>query len=291
MRKIYRNEDNVNVLDVISNQIPSIEPVDVAYIRRNGSTVPTTFKSYVNILDDKFYPVKSVKSDRYQELDHKGVFNKTFNELKGLNEDVSIYSLERNGDYSEVTMGFLIDKPFKLNQVPFEFNLKNPPSYTRNYKDDGDMFYPLVSVTNSFLNCSEVSFNLYRRICANGMLMGKVMNRNISFRHFGDIINRFNDETQKFIMSIFEKRFVDNIFETYNTKNTTKAEFGKFIGDNLGKRIQKDIEEDDTFVLPKEFTAWAGLQVLTYYTSNVIKNNQRGLHALKMYNNHFNGGV
>lgn len=271
----------------VLNSLPEIKKASVWFKPSDEDIlIDTPFKGFVNRFEDgKVIPVKVVKSKRYSELDHKKTFETVVKELEKMGEDLCMYKMRGNGDCSVITSSIIIEKPFSLNEVPFEFKLNTKPDYisSSSGEKNKDVFYPMVTITNSFLGCSEVTFDLFRSICANGIYMGKVLSKSVRFRHFGDVISEFNKSTEQFIVSIFEKRFINKIFDEYNKKTIEKEKFESFMGRNLGKRIAKEITEDLTFNLPSVFTAWIGLQVLTYYTSHKLKNQSRATTSMKAF--------
>jgi len=88
-------------------------------------------------------------------------------------------------------------------------------------------------------------------------------------------------------MELFEKRFIDRVFEKTNKKSITVDKFGKFLGETLGKRVEKEVVENKIFSLPKTISLWACLQILTYYTSHKIKDQYRVVNSQRRLINEF----
>lgn len=294
-RQIFKRDANVSP-EVMEVMLPTVHQVPVYFELEDKSMLKTASHGFINKFPDgKITPIRVVKSDRYSELDHTHTFNTVVSELKNLNEGLRMQSFSMNHDASLVRSSIVLDKAFNLDEVPVEFNMKNVPSYARNPFNDsndgfskgGDIFYPMISITNSFHGSSQVSFNLFRRICENGLMFGEVLNEKIAFRHFGDIQNEFNEKVQQFIMKIFEKRFIEKIFEKYNSVNMSKDEVQTFSEKNLGKRVAKEIGAGDGEfgTLQRQMTAWAFLQILTRYTTHNVKNYNVAQSALKNLNN------
>lgn len=283
-RQVF-NFDKAVAPDEILKQVPSIQKAKVLFeLEGSELAIETPFHGFVNKFEDgRIIPIKQVKSDRYQELDHRNTLSKVIDELGGFNENLKIQSYLANSEHSIIKTSIILDKPFSMEHVPFELNMHSLPSYVGSNEPKDDKFYPMITVTNSFLGCSEVSFNLFRLICSNGMLFGEVFKEKISFRHFGDVIGRFNEETGKFLMKIFEKRFIDKMFETYEKKQIKKDNFVEFMNENLGKRVGKEIEENERFALNKKFSSWIAFNVLTYYTTHLIKNYAKQVNSQKAF--------
>lgn len=284
---VFKIENKVSPSSIIKS-LPTIQKAEVLF-RSGDDTVTTPFNGFLNRFEDgSLIPVRAVKTNRYSELDHRYTFETVVRELERMKEELYVHRTSNNGDYSVVTNSIIMKKPFKLDEIPFEMNLKNRPKYALE-DEDSDTFYPMITITNSFLGCSEVNFDLYRSLCANGMYMGKVLNKSIRFRHFGEIVSDFNDSVESFISSIFEKKFINKIFEEYNSQTVDKEKFAGFMGNTLGKRIEKDITEDKTFTLRNEFSAWVGLQTLTYFTTHHIKNQEKSVMAMRDYVSNLEG--
>ncbi len=287
MSRLNRQVFNFNTAitpDEVLVNVPVIEKTKVLFELPSAQKIETPFHGYVNKFDDgRIIPIKQVKSDRYQELDHRATLTRVIDELKSFNENLKIQSYTANAEHSVLRTSIILDKPFTMEQVPFELNMPQTPSYVDSNKWKDDKFYPMITVTNSFLGCSEVSFNLFRLICSNGMLFGEVLREKLSFRHFGDVTERFNEETGKFLMKIFEKRFMDNIFSVYEKKQMKKDTFVKFMEQNLGKRVGKELEENERFALKKQFSSWVAFNILTYYTTFLIKNYAKQVNAQKNF--------
>lgn len=284
VREIFNFKKAISPDEVLL-KVPSIRKAKVLFeLEDSEIALSTPFHGYVNQFEDgRLIPIKQVKSDRYQELDHRNTLTKVITELKSFGEELKIQSYTANSEHSIIKTSIILDKPFSMEHIPFELNMPQTPSYVESTKWKDDKFYPMITVTNSFLGCSEVSFNLFRLICSNGLLFGEVFKEKIAFRHFGDVTERFNEETGKFLMKIFEKRFIDGFFETYEKKQIKKDTFVKFMDENLGKRVGKEIEENERFALKKQFSSWAALNILTYYTTHLIKNYAKQVRAQKNF--------
>lgn len=273
----------------ILDRLPEIVKAEVTF-KVEGKEIGTGFTGFVNKFnrdeeDARYLPIKQVKSIRYQELDHRVTVGKVLTELEAFKEELRLHQFTANAEYSVVKTAFILDKPFKLSHVPFEENFGNraPDYYTGEGDNKVDEFYPLITVVNSFLGCSTVSFNLYRRKCSNGLLFGEVFGRKIAFRHFGDVAERFNKETESFLSNIFEKRFVERVFEEYNAKEISKQDLVEFSGQTLGSRISKELNEGTgTFnQLPSTMSYWVALQIISWYTTHKVKDQYKAVNALK----------
>jgi len=282
----WKQGEGGKVKDLI---FPTLEKVSVLYNRDRAidlapedKIVRTGYNSFINVFDNgDISPIGTLKGNRYKEIGHKFILQQAEDTMASLGLNAELRSLNTDRIWSTIDADFLIDKPFTSEEVPWELTSIDQPEYDKKNKTKEDTYYPMVRVVNSFTGGSNVSFNLYRSRCENGMLFGVILNQKISFRHFGDVQKEVIDKTHEFIGDIFEKRMINNIFEKYESKEIPTRDFTKFIDVSLGKRAKTIVEENQIFNLSgkKVISMWVAWNILTYITSHLTRSRSRELYA------------
>lgn len=226
--------------------------------------------------DSEWTLIPTVKSRRYNYLHHREAAQHFVNYLESAlqnnGETPNVrYSVRFTDQYSKMIIHAIPDLTYTLDVEPFESSEVRTTYFKPEGNVDGDSFKPRITLINDFNGACTVEFGLFRNICSNGMVFGRVLRNILRFVHFDRRIQeKFVIETQNFMNHIFEQHFIQQIFNNLSQKETTKEELFQEIESNIGVRAKKAAEQQ--FDVPEVVNLWVAYNIITWILTHKIKN-------------------
>ena len=275
-------------LKTVENVIESIPPLriidnpTIKGLDQNNNMVTRDIENYRiaghEIMDNEgnmsFEPIRSMKSKRYNELAHPRSLQAVSDSLlnQGLQHGVWTNRFMKN--YGLMRTDILLEKQYRINENVFEKDLG--VSYNGGDVRNGDagLYQPLVRLSNSFYASSKLQFGLVRIICANGMMNIAGMT-SVSFHHL-DVraIRDFEEEAQKFLDSIFEEHYVENMIANFEGNEVTVETLLNWLTEKAGQRATaKAVDQFNLDSLSTmSINGWVATNIITWLTTHVVRN-------------------
>ena len=212
--------------------------------------------------------VVEVRKDSWKFVDHKDMYLAVGESLDKVGEPYHVHRHWGNPTHqiAEVIIdqGFKADELMSLGEADFkaEDRLSN----------EAGLYYPGVLVESNYWGGNTVSFNVYRALCTNGMMMGKILSKIISCKHTTASVSQFfGAELETFMTSLFEGRMMDKIFSGMD-KDLSTEKVIEFLQAEVGKRsVVAHIDDHPSrakLFAGKKINAFAAYQILTGIQAN-----------------------
>ena len=269
----------------VIKSIPQLRIIDNPTIKgrdQHGNQVSRDIENYRiaghEVFNDdgsiSFEPIRSMKSKRYNELAHQRSLSAVSDSLlnQGLQHGVWVNRFMKN--YGVMRSDILLEKQYRINENVFENDLG--VSYNDGEIGNGDagLYQPLVRLTNSFYSSSKLQFGLVRILCANGMMNIAGM-KSVSFHHLDmRAIRNFEEEAQRFLDSIFEERYVENMIANFEGSEVTVETFLNWLTEKAGQRATaKAVDQFNLDSLSTtSINGWVATNIITWLTTHVVRN-------------------
>jgi hypothetical protein len=212
--------------------------------------------------------VVEVRRERYEFVDHKDMYLAVGESLDKFGEAYHVHKHWGNPKHQVAEV--IIDQGFKADELmslgDADFKAENALS------NEAGLYFPGVLVESNYWGGNTVSFNVYRAMCTNGMMMGKILSKIISCKHTTKSVTEFfGGELESFMTSLFEGRMMDKVFGAMDKELSTEK-VREFLEAEVGKRsVVANIDDHPgraKLFSGKKVPAFAAYQVLTGIQSN-----------------------
>jgi len=212
--------------------------------------------------------IVEVRKDSWKFVDHKEMYLAVGESLDKVGEP---YHVHRHwGNPKHQIAEVIIDQGFKADELmslgAADFTADDRLS------DEAGLYYPGVLVESNYWGGNTVSFNVYRALCTNGMMMGKILSKIISCKHTTASVSQFfGAELESFMTNLFEGRIMDKVFAGMD-KDLSTEKVIEFLQAEVGKRsFTANVEEHPQrakLFAGKKVNAFAAYQILTGIQAN-----------------------